>query len=316
MLFCFVFGIIATDAWAGSTREPAACLLFPYFNTNPDNLAVFSITNVGSDPVSVRLVWIDEEDCSPEDQWIQLSGNDTFTFLDQAMNPEGEQGFMYAYVYEGSGSPANANCLVGQEIIIGTWDPQNPLIQYGINAVGFQAINVVADQKLHLDGVEYSLAPKSVIFPRFFGQDQVFLSKVILINLTGGKFFTARASIMTYNDNESGFSSSVEFPCFWFGNLVDLSSATKESFLQNTNHDPLEIWDGNSNPNAYHKKTGWMKITGKSAYYLMTDIEYASSYAVLVEEIETIFAGSLPWQINDPVKYTNGMLWSTSPTGK
>ncbi len=151
MLFCFVFGIIATDAWAGSTREPAACLLFPYFNTNPDNLAVFSITNVGSDPVSVRLVWIDEEDCSPEDQWIQLSGNDTFTFLDQAMNPEGEQGFMYAYVYEGSGSPANANCLVGQEIIIGTWDPQNPLIQYGINAVGFQAINVVADQKLHLD---------------------------------------------------------------------------------------------------------------------------------------------------------------------
>jgi hypothetical protein len=314
-LLSVLAGSLALDASASSGRDPAACLLFPYYNTNDGNLAVLTITNVSPETVVVRIVWIDEEDCTPEDVWITLTGNDTFTFLDEAMNPEGERGFMYAYVVEGTGSPAENNCLVGQELVFSVWNPTDPVLHYGVNAVGFKALQVDPDQKIHLDGVEYSLAPKTLIFPRFFGQQPgVFESYVILINLTGGKFFEVKSSVLVYNDNEYSWSTSVEFPCFWYGSLTDISNATLETFLLSSLHDPLEIWDGNPNPNDPHKKTGWMRITGKSAYYLNTQIDKASVFGVLIEKVGPIYGASLPWQITDP-DYDNAMLWSTSPNG-
>jgi hypothetical protein len=41
-------------------------------------LAVMTITNVSAATVSVRLVWIDQETCTPEDQWIELTGGQHF----------------------------------------------------------------------------------------------------------------------------------------------------------------------------------------------------------------------------------------------
>ncbi len=318
-VFLFVFGSFSVDAQADSDRNPASCLLYPYFNTNQGNLAVITITNVGPDTIYVRLVWIDEEHCSPEDQWIELTGYDTFTFLDSAMNPELERGFMYAYVVDALGSVNEVanNTLIGQEFIFAVWNIPGgaSLVDFGINAVGFQELAVVADGKLHLDGVEYSAAPKSIYFPRFFGQGPNLLSRVIFINLTGGKFFTALANILVYNDNEEAFSTTFEFPCFYFAKLQEVSGAVTEQFLLNTNHDPLELWDGNANPNAPHKKTGWLDITGDFAYYFINQIDHASVYAVLIENVGGMWAADLPWQIEDPAEYNNAMLWSTNPSG-
>jgi hypothetical protein len=313
---CVVAGAFSVDASAGADRNPASLLLFPFYNTEGPNLAVITITNTCPDPVWVRLVWIDEDDCTPEDQWIYLTGYDTFTFLDRAMNPEPERGFMYAYVVEANQSvnEVAAECLIGQELAFQNWDGTQGLVDYGINAVGFHAIQLVPDGKLHLDGVEYSLAPKTIYFPRFFGQDGFFQSKVFFVNLTGGKFYNALVNILVFNDNEYSTSTTYEFPCWYEVDLIDVSGFTDEAVLEASMQNPLELWDGNPNPNDPHKNTGWIEMTGDFAYYFINQIDYASFYAVLVETIGGYVAADLPWQIEDGVNYINGMLWSTNPS--
>lgn len=310
-------GAVSLNAEAAG-RNPASLLLYPYYNTDNGNIAVITITNTGADTQYIRMVWIDDYECSPEDQWIELTGYDTYTFLDFAVNPQGERGFMYAYVVEAFGSvnEKDADVLIGQEFVFSSWGSSN-LVNYGINAVGFEALTLTADGDLHLDGTEYEAAPKTLYFPRFFGQDDIengaFEAKVILINLTGGKFYEAEADLLVYNDNEVSFSSTVTFPCFWYGDLTDLSAATYESFLLTTDHDEDEVWDGN--PGGDHKKTGWLEITGDFAYYFTNQIDFASVYAVLIEEVGPGYAADLPWQIEDSAVYNNAMLWSTSPNG-
>jgi hypothetical protein len=317
-LLCLALGALPIDASADG-RTPGACLLFPYYNTNKGNLAVITITNSCKDDVVVRLVWIDEDYCSPEDQWIKLTGYDTFSFLDSAMNPEGERGFMYAYVVDEYGSKAEVatNCLIGQEYIFAQWiKPESgAIVDYGINALSFYATTVDGDGMLLLDGSEYDLAPKTLLFPRFFGQDKGFSSQMVLINLTGGKFFKATAEVLVYNDNEQAWSSTIEFPCFWIGALEKVSAAVTEEWLMNSFHNPLELWDGNGNPKADHKKTGWISITGDFAYSDFGGFkEKASLYGYLVEKIGGNYAADLPFEVTDPA-YNMAALWSINPNG-
>ena len=157
---CLGIGMVSMDA-AAYDRNPASCLLYPLYDTSPESLAVMTITNVGDVTLAVRLVWVDHEVCTPEDQWIELTAGDTFTFIDSAMNPEfDEQGFMYAYVVESVGSTIeeDADCLIGQELFFsvgGGGGGENSIpgnLQYGVNAQPFEALNIVKDGDLHLDG--------------------------------------------------------------------------------------------------------------------------------------------------------------------
>jgi hypothetical protein len=315
---CLVLGVLSYDASADG-REPASCLLFPYFNTSPTNLAVMTITNTNldMDDVAIRLVWVDNVHCTPEDQWITLTPGDTFSFLDSAMNPQGETGFMYAYAVQAVGSTKEIDFdyLIGQELIFATWTPA--VVTYGINAVPFEALNVDGNGLLKLDGAEFEAAPSEVFFPRFFGQQQPFSSAAILINLTGGQWFWQQANVLVYNDNEQSFSSTVYFPCWCFMPLTQISAATTETFLLSTNHDPLELWDGNNNPLAPHKKTGWIHFQGDWAWNPQTTftIDNPSLYAVLVESVGGISAADLPWEVEDTATYINASLWSTNPWG-
>jgi hypothetical protein len=315
---CLALGMLGYDASADG-REPASCLLFPYYNTQPQNFAVITITNtcIDLDDVYVRLVWVDNVVCTPEDQWIKLTCGDTYTFIDWAQNPQSESGFMYAYAVEGFGSTKEIDYdyLIGQELIFATWDPQ--LVSYGINAVPFEALAVDGDGLLKLDGSEFEAAPRQVYFPRFFGQDGAFASAVILINLTGGQWFWQQANVLVWNDNEQPFSTTVYFPCWEFLPLTEVSGATYEDFLLSTNHNPLELWDGNNNPLVPHKKTGWIWFEGDWAWNPQTTftIDNPSLYAVLVENVGGISAADLPWEFEDPGTYNNAALWSTNPWG-
>jgi hypothetical protein len=317
-VFCLALGVFSYDAVAGG-RNPGSCLLFPYFNTYPGNLACMTITNTGEEDVAIRLVWIDCCFCSPEDQWIELTAGDTFTFLDYAMNPESEMGFMYAYAVESVGSTfeKDFDFLIGQEFIFNTWALQYKEVSYGINAVPFMALSITADGLLRLDGTEYEAAPSEIFFPRFFGQDNyMFFSRVILISLTGGQFFQQQANVLVYNDNEQAFSSTVLFPCWALLNLTEVSGATSEINLLSSNHDPLEVWDGNPLPTG-HKKSGWIKFMGDWAWNATTTfvIDNPSMYAVLLESVGGHAAADLPWQVEDAGTFDNAVLWSTNPWG-
>jgi hypothetical protein len=357
---CLAVGVLSYDASADG-RNPGSCLLYPFYNSfNPTlNVSVMTITNTGDTECYVRLVWVDgywfpppgppyaPGFCSPADRWITLSPNDTFTFTDQAYNPEaGEVGFMYAYAVDAIGSTHEVehNYLIGQEIVFlfgfvtpfpgGIVAPSS----FDMNAVAFSAHTITADGLLRLDGTEYDAAPSSVYFPRFFGQAEpffptitpgpLFWSWVILINLTGGQWFEQEANVIVYNDNEEGFSGTRYFPCWEFNWLATVSDSVFQNFLLSTNHDPEELFDGSLDDDPFvlgdeHLETGWIEFTGLYAWNPAsagTLVTNPSMYAVLIENtlpIPVLFGFSdLPWQVEDVAGgFVNGSLWSQLPTG-
>jgi hypothetical protein len=316
------FLVLSLFAWEaqGQRENPGSCLLFPYYDNSPGNMTIITITNVGFDNIVVRLVWIDEDTCAPLDTWIELTQNDTFTFLNDAMNPFSERGFFYAYAVESyySRGEVDYDYLVGREHVIGYWE-DGTLKSFGINAAAFQADDVTGDGKLELNGIEFSAAPKLMFFPRFFGQPDtgssgLFSSKLILINLTGGQYFNAVSEVLIYNDNEKPFSATAEFSCFTMIPLNELSGAVQNSFLVSTDHDPIE-------PVGFAGlvETGWFSVKGTEAtnIYFTHFSQQIGIYGVLVEKLGFLgMTADLPLQVEgDSGDYDRVMLWSTRPDG-
>jgi len=320
-----VLGAFAVDVEASACRNPGSLLLFPYYNTVGANaLSVITITNTGSEDVWIRIVWIPEDTCYPMDAWVYLTHKDTLTFLDQEFFAGTSRGFLYAYVVQNNYSIAEEDYdyLIGQELVLYP-QPQgnNQIVAWGINAVSFQALSIgPADGNLQLDGDEYTLAPKSLYFPRFLGQPDIgvpnpyVFSHMILINLTGGTFFEATANVWVFNDNEVGKSDFIKFPCWHMLPLNEFSEWTQNKKLLGTDHDldePIGL-------TGFNIETGWITMTGQQAtnIYMSHFIDDASIYAVLLETVgaSTWAAADLPFQTEDS-QYSNGMLWSTRTDG-
>jgi hypothetical protein len=237
--------------------------------------------------------------------------------MSHALNPvSGTRGFIYAYVVEKYGSELekDADVLIGQELLLSLWGDM--MVHSSVNPVIFQCLGVVGppDGKLRLDGKEYTAAPRKLYFPRFFGQDAFFRSRLVLINLTGGMYFDATAKVLCYNDNEYVFSATTSFDCWEMRDLDDVSNIFTNQFLLSTNHDIGE-------PAGFSSfiETGMFNIEGSvavnpSPYVVIDD---PSIYGVLIEGIGAMGYGTsdLPMQIEDTSKFVNGMLWSTDPYG-
>jgi len=314
LLLVLIVSFFCAPDLQASRENPASCLLFPYYDTTGETISIHTITHVGEESVIIRMVFVDGEDCSPTDFWFKLTPGDTFTFAANGLVDNKETGFLYVYAVKHMHSEVelDADVLIGQELIFGLWDEL--LANFSLNAVGFQALNLTGDGKLHLDGKEYTLAPKTIYFPRFFGQDVGIYSKLILINLTGGKYFTAGTKILIYNDNEQFFSNTWHFDCFEVESLKSLSGATHKSFLLSTNHDVNEPW-----PFQAMAETGALRITGDTAmnHTGSVIIPDASVYAVLIEGfgLTGYSAADLPLQIEDGDTHFHAMLWSVKPDG-
>jgi hypothetical protein len=242
---------------------------------------------------------------------------DTFTFLDDALFFESAQGFSYVYAVDGPFSEAEIDYdyLIGQELVWSTDEGDAPqyVVHFAINAVAFQALDVNGDGLLELDGVEYTLAPAKLFFPRFFGQPDLganghpFRSWLIFVNLTGGKFFSVTTKFLIFNDNEKPYSKTKQFPCWYRSYLNEVSGVFENSFLVDTDHDEDE-------PVGFEDliETGWFYMYGEQAYYDTLTIDNPSIYAVLVEAIGKEFGSAdLPWSIEDP-DYDNASLWLTT----
>jgi hypothetical protein len=314
IFFIIVALLLFTRSAEAKRQNPGSCVLFPYYDAWGNTISIHTITNVSDEEVAVRMIIVDEDECEPKDYWFPLIAGDTFTFAAHGIWPWEERGFMYLYVTEDmySEKEKDADVLIGQEIVMGVWGHR--MVQFSINAIGFQALHLVKDGKLHLDGTEYSAAPKTLYFPRFFGQDAGFFSMVILINLTGGMHFRAKADILIYNDNGFAFTDTCQFNCFEVRTLESLAQATKKVHLLNSGHDPNEPL-----PFANLAETGTLRISGDYAvnHTGSVMIENASILAVLVEGFGSLgYTGAdLPLQIEDSNTYTNAMLWSTNPDG-
>jgi len=310
-LCCFA---LSKDA-AAHQQNPGSCLLFPYYKISNNCVNIISVTNMDFDKSFwVRFVWIDDEECNPSDNFIYLTPKDTFTCTAKSMISSYERGFLYVYAVENEGSTVeiDADCLIGQEIVVTNWEGE--LVYFSLNAVSYQCLDCNPDKLLHLDGKEYTLAPKTLHFPRFFGQSELFFSKLVLINLTGGQYFDVSTKWFITNDNEEYFSYTVDFNCFTIKKLTDISAVFSNTFLLSTMHDPGEPRGISSGV-----ETGQFEITGNYAYNydVPVIIDHASIYGFLIEGVINVgySVADLPFQIECIKDHTNAVLWSTSPNG-
>ena len=313
-----VVGAFTYDASASACRHPASLLLFPHFKTDGKNLSVITITNTGPEDIVLRIVWVykDKGHCIPADTWIEMTRNDTFTFMDRDLFFEDEEGFSYVYVVDDLYSDAEVDYdyLIGQECVFSAEQEETLpfVVNYSINAVGFEALDVNGDGLLELDGNEYTLAPAKLMFPRFFGQPDAedgegqFKSRLIFVNLTGGKFYDITTKFLIFNDNEKGYSRTVQFDCWKKQKLTSISGVFENSYLLGTDHAEFE-------PLGFHDvvETGWFYFYGEQAYYDILSIDNPSAYAVLIETIGAEFGSAdLPWQIESP-NFDHGSLYPT-----
>lgn len=349
VLAFLVVGVFTYDASASACRHAGSALLFPEFNKNPaENISMVTITNTGPHDIWLRFVWVytaEEQHglvCRPANQYIPLTKYDTLTFLDNALSnaPSNSEGFLYVYVvdYEGSTAEVEYNYLIGQAGIYEVPNTVNVVIGYSYNAVAFKALAAVDDFQpnatgpystgdglLELDGTEYSRPPKTLYFPKFLGQPDAdpvngpaanAQSWLIVVNLTGGKYYGADGVLEIYNDNEKVFSDVFEVPCWSKTKLGDVAEAFRLSSLfsawnlpQNNLDEPWGMAD--------YLETGWFYMFGEWAFSNWPNSELKekpSVYAVLVEMVNDEWGNAdLPFQDEGDVagEYV-GSLWPTS----
>jgi hypothetical protein len=306
--------VFVPDAFS-NRQNPGSCILFPYYDTSGATMSIHTVTNVGTQSVAVRIVFVNGVTCEPVSTKHTLTAGDTFTFAAHGFVSQPQTGFVYVYVLDSFFDvlEKKADVLIGQEIVVGYWN--SLLVNFSMNAVNFQALNVVKDGKLHLDGTEYTCAPKTLYFPRFFGQQGLnFFSKLIVLNLTGGRWFGVNIHLWAYNDNEQPYDMWFETNCFEVFYLGDMAPFFDMVFLRKSNHDPYEPWPFHS-----FAETGTMKMTGDFAQSKLTGkiIDDPGIYAVLVEGVGTLgfTAADLPMQVEDPAVFNHAVLWSTDPNG-
>ncbi len=265
-------------------REAGSLLLFPYYTQGPGEITVISVTNTLPTETDVEYVYIDSSQCLEFNRTETLTGLDTLSFITSWHNPSAvDQGFIYAFA-KNRGQASVHNGLIGQELIL---SGINEGLDYSINAVGFGGIgasgltDLDGDGVRDLDGLEYEMAPESLLIPRFLGQhgDNQLIdhSRLILISLTGGDQFSTIVDLLIYNDNEESFSSTYEFSCWANPKLVEITEAFEQDFLQTTDQDRSELLG------APGIETGWFRIDGSSASSSATTLPNPAVYAVLVD---------------------------------
>jgi hypothetical protein len=293
------------------TQPAGSLLVFPEFDNRDGVRNIYSITNTNpTESVTVEIVYIDKEDCSEFNRNIELTPNDTFTFLTKFHNPQMERGYAYAFAKDSAnGEAISFDWLVGNSLVVDAVI----LFNYSTNPFVFQGVpddgmptDLDGDDIRDLDGAEYTQAPDKLIVPRFFAQTLKVQSKLILIGLTGSQFSTT-VDFLIYNDNEEVFSAEYTFDCWKEVDLLDISGVFAQNFLvNNTNDDPTEVYG------APFLTTGWFQMDGAVANSTATTMEDPAFLAVLHEGLMILRGADLPFTLGEQ---DNGDLLPRSVMG-
>jgi len=280
-------------------RTPGSLLLFPTYDNRPGVITYVTVTNSGGVPgqnaVDVEYIYRREGDCAEFNRTKTFTGKDTVTLITRNDNPSSDRGYLYVFA-KGPQLTANYNRpivynhLVGQELIIDGMSGY----EYSINAVSFKGVgeegsrtDIDFDGHKDLNDLEYTSAPDEILIPRFMGQSEDFFgmgstveSRLLLVNLSGGRAFQTTLDFLIYNDNEEQFSREHTFTCWEEIFLLDLSEAFGNDFLSmQTNHDPNEILGFED------VESGWFRINGALAQSFTNVIIDPAFYAVLIENV-------------------------------
>lgn len=305
-------------------QRPGSLLLFPEYDNRQGQVTLITITNTNGDQfgripagqVRVHLKYVDSETCQISNAFETLTPLDTVTVDSTFHSPNFSRGYMFATAYGvTTGGAITFDHLVGSSIVIdgmtGTTYSMQPIVFQGQTPEG-TSTDLDSDGIRDLNGLEYSQMPDQTVIPRFFGQaggggmnDSPVRSEVILIGLTGGRSFITTVDFLIFNDNEEAFSGAYSFYCWTKVPLVQMSGATRNSFLKTTNHDPQEILGMPA------LESGWIRFDGGSASSTAASFSDPAVVAVLVET-DMLETADLPFGVGSQ---NNGDLLPASIFG-
>ena len=277
--------------------------MFPEFDNRQGDLTLLTVSNVtdfGSD-VNVEFVYIGrygptglELDCLEYNRTHTLTPRDTLSVITTAHNPNFNQGYVYVFAKsKTTGAAIVHNHLIGQALIINGIQSvsysANPFTFLGIGDEG-TTTDDDGDGLRDLNGLEYSCVGAEMLIPRFLGQSANIASELILLNLSGGRNFTATVDFLAYNDNEEAFSGQTSFQCWAKRRLAGISSVFNQSFLTTTNHAANEIL-GNAS-----QETGWIRLHGANSFSSAAFIQDPAILVLLVETVGPRSAADLPFE--------------------
>lgn len=101
-----------------SSQRPGSALVFPYYTSNSATKADtrLTISNVGTQNVSVHIFFIDGTSCNQADQFLCLTPNASFAFKASEYDPEAT-GYLLAVAVDSEGRPVRNNALIGNAFV-------------------------------------------------------------------------------------------------------------------------------------------------------------------------------------------------------
>jgi hypothetical protein len=217
-------GIPISDISATNDQIPGSVLFYNFYTSSAtaptqENTRI-SITNVCSTSVTVHLFFVDGSTCSAADSFINLTGNQTVSFLASDVDP-GVTGYIVAVAVDPiTGCPIDRDCLVGYIAAKGPPSEGGDLCADICGAminippmppcVDCNSNSTIAT--LVFDGLCYSRLPRTLavssIPDRASGNNTL-----LIINRIGGNLATGAAPIgsifgLLFDDTEKPFSFS------------------------------------------------------------------------------------------------------------
>jgi hypothetical protein len=340
-----VAGLGLSPAALANDTDPASLLLYHEFDNRQGLLTLVTVTNANDDDtieggnglqagtIDVEFVYrgrvancyngdghTDEMtnsgcliECTEFNRTRRLTPNDTLSVITRVDNPEAVQGYLYVFAKRvNTNVPVKFDHLIGNSLVIDGL----LVFEHAVNPIAYKAgeglsegdeTDLDGDGLRDLNGDEYETTTDQLLVPRFFGQNIVFQSDLVLINLTGGVEFDATVFFLVYNDNEEVFSAEHRFRCWERIPLLHISQVFDNNFLLHaTNDNPQEILG------APGIATGWIRMDGKIATSQSAAILDPAIEALLIERVRFHQSATLPWTLGEQ---DNGDLLADGPFG-
>jgi hypothetical protein len=132
----------------------------------------------------------------------------------------GFQGELLCVQTDNGGSPVGGNALIGAATLVG---PDGDSSKH--NAIGIVGLDVLPDNELNLDGVEYQSCPDQLVFTHFadgvedpfLGAGSAVIGRLALVpcthDLENGIPSQVSVSVFSYDEFEDRLSGNLEFIC-------------------------------------------------------------------------------------------------------
>jgi hypothetical protein len=301
-------GMTATVAQAQpEAYEPASVLVYPYFDSRPQNATMINVTNTNTDRSvcadndnlmtgDVRLHFVYYGDTfadinSGEANWLEfdrfedLTPGDTLTVLAWTHNPEMEMGFLTVRALSpDTDEPIDFDYIIGSAYMANAaLDLMWSYVPYAFQAVGSTGTStcghdiVTTDPGTRFDDSDYVSFP-DVLFLDMFIEERIglFENKLVLMS-TSGQDFINETDFLIWNNREERFSRTHKFVCWTSLPLSGVSQVVK-----NLGGDPDE----------FLVQTGWIRIDGRRVLDLsgnpVTDGDFANGPALLGVYMQTV----------------------------